>query len=120
MSMSSNRKRKIRVETRFTEEEHEVFDQRMRDLGMQNKESYLRKMALTGYILRLDMSEVRETLRLISNATNNINQVAKRANETRSIYAADMIQLQEEVSNLRAQVSDVMRVFSKVRRLTDL
>ena len=118
--MNDNRKRKIRIVMRLTEEEQDILSQRMQEFGISNREAYLRKMAFSGYILRLDMSEVRETLRLISNATSNINQIAHRANETRSIYAADMIQLQEEVSNLRAQVSDVMRVFSKVRRLTDL
>ena len=66
------------------------------------------------------VDSIAESNRLLRNISNNINQVAKRANETRSIYAADMIQLQEEVSSLRAQVSDVMWVFSKVRRMTDL
>jgi hypothetical protein len=77
-------------------------------------------MALTGYIARLDMSEVREALRLLTNATNNINQVAYRANETHSIYAADMIQLREQVGNMRSQVSDLVKVFAKVRKLLDL
>ena len=118
--MSANRKRKIQVIIRLTEEEHDVLLQRMRDAGVQNREAYLRSMALTGYILRLNTSEVRETLRLISNVTSNINQLAKRANETRSIYAQDMIQLREEVGNLRVQVSDVMKVFGKVRQFMEL
>ena len=92
----------------------------MKETGMKNQEAYLRKMALTGYILRLDMSEVLETLRLVSNATNNINQIVKRANETRSIYASEMIQLREEVGNMRSQVSDMLKVFGKVRKLMDL
>ena len=87
---------------------------------MKNQEAYLRSMALTGYILRLDLSEVRETLRLISKANNNINQLARRANETHSIYAQDIIQLQEEVGNLRSQVSDVLKVFGKARKLLEL
>jgi hypothetical protein len=118
--MSVNRKRKIRVEMRLTEDENDIFMQRMSDIGIQNRDAYLRKMALTGYILRLDLSEVRETLRLLSNATNNINQIAMRANETRSIYANDMIQLREEVGILRSQVSDAMKVFSKVRKYLEL
>ena len=56
----------------------------------------------------------------MANATSNINQVAWRANENRSIYAADMIKLREEVSNMRSQVSEVMKVFEKVRKLLDL
>ena len=118
--MSVNRKRKNRIEMRLTDDENDIFIQRMRDLGMINKDSYLRRMALTGYIIRIDMSEVRETLRLISNATSNINQIARRANETRSIYDSDMIQLREEIGNLRSQVSDAVKVFAKVRKLMEL
>ena len=101
----------------LTEDERDLFLQRMGDAGIQNMQTYLRRMALTGYILRLDLSEVRETLWLISKAGVNINQLAKRANETRSIYEQDIIQLREEVGSLRLQVSDVMKVFSKVREL---
>ena len=118
--MSVNRKRKVQMILRLSEDEQDALSQRMQDAGMQNREAYLRKMALTGYILRLDLSEVRETLRLLANATNNINQIAKRANETRSIYAVDMIQLREEVSGMRSQVSDAMKVFGKVRKLLEL
>jgi hypothetical protein len=92
----------------------------MRDSGIQSREAYIRKIALTGYILRLDTSEVRETLRLLANATANINQIAARANESRSIFASDMIELQEEIFNIRSEVSDVMKVFGKVRRLMEL
>jgi len=113
-------KRNITVKMRLTEEEKAALEQRMRDAATQNREGYLRKMALTGYILRLDVSEVRETLRLLSNATGNINQIAKRANENRSIYASDMIQLQEEVNNMRVQVADIMKVFGKVRQFMEL
>lgn len=116
----ANLKRNVSVLFRLTEDERELLKKRMLDAGVNNQEAYLRKMALTGYILRLDMPEVRETLRLMANATSNINQLAKRTNETRSIYANDMIQLREEVSNLRSQVSDVLKIAGKVRKLLDL
>jgi len=118
--MVDNRKRQIRVVVRFTEDERDLLLKRMQDSGIKNRESYLRSMALTGYILRLDTSEVREALYLMATATNNINQLAKRANETRSIYANDMIHLREEVENLRSQVSGVMKVFRKVQKFMDL
>jgi len=109
-------KRNIEFKIRFTEEERDLLFRRMSESGIQNREAYLRNMALAGYILRLDMSEVHETLRLLANATNNINQLTKRANETRSIYANDMIALREEVGNMRLQVSDAMKLFRKVRK----
>jgi len=118
--MRDNRKRQVRIELNLTEDERELLSQRMTDAGIKNMQVYLRKVALTGYILRLDISEVRETLRLLASTTNNINQLAKRANETRSIYAQDMIQLREDVGNLQGQVSDVMKVFSKVRKFMEL
>ena len=118
--MRGNRKRQIRIELNLTDDERDLLLQRMTDAGMKNMQSYLRKMALTGYILRLDISEVRETLRFLASTANNINQLAKRANETRSIYAQDMIQLREDVGNLQGQVSDIMKVFSKVRRFSEL
>jgi len=118
--MSVNRKRKKQVLMRLTEEEHALLQHRMYEASIQNQEAYLRQMALTGYILRLDLSEVRETLRLIANATSNINQVARRANETRSIYARDMMELYEEMKNLRSQVSDIMKVFRKVQKFLEL
>ena len=116
----ANLKRNVSILFRLTEDERELLKSRMDEAGMNNQEAYLRKMALTGYIVRLDMSEVREALRLLANATSNINQVARRANETRSIYASDMIQIREEVSNMRSQVSDLVKVFAKVRKLLDL
>jgi len=118
--MSVYRKRNIRIAMHLSQDEHSLFLQRMNDAGIQNMQAYLRRMALTGYILRLDLSEVRETLRLISKANININQLAKRANETRSIHTQDIMQLQEDVGNLRLQVSDIMKVFSKAHGLLAL
>jgi len=116
----SGLKRTFEIKMRLTEGERDTLLERMRDAGITNREAYLRNIALTGYILRLDMSEVREALRLMSNATSNINQLTKRANETRSIYANDLILLREDVERLRLQVSDIMKVFGKVRRLVDV
>ena len=118
--MSVNRKRKIRIVMHLTEEENDILSQRIQASNADNRESYLRKMALTGYILRVDMSEVRETMRLMANATSNINQVARRANETRSIYASDMIQIRQEVGSLRKQVADALKSFGKIQKLLDL
>ena len=113
-------KRQITVKMRLTKEEKELLEQRMRDADIQNREAYLRKMALTGYVLKLDLSEAREALRLMSNTTSNINQITKMANATRSIYGSDMIKIREEVSNMRSQASDIMKVFGKVRKFLDL
>ena len=67
-----------------------MIDRRMAQTGIKNRRAYLLKMAVDGRVIHVELESVREMVRLLSNATNNINQIAKRANETGSIYAADL------------------------------
>ena len=84
--------------------------------GISNKEAYLRKMVLDGYILRLDLSDVREMTRLLSNATNNLNQIAKRANETRNIYESDIKDLQTNYERLWEQADAILRSLANIQK----
>jgi len=86
----------------------------MQEAGISNRGAYIRKMALDGYVIRVDFSEVRELLRLLRNATNNLNQVAKRANETRSIYAADIQDLQDNYELLWQSAEGIMKKLAKM------
>ena len=76
--------------------------------GIRNRESYLRKMCLDGYVIRLDLSDVKDMTRLLANATNNLNQIAKRANETRNIYESDIKNIQEHYGLLWGKVNEIM------------
>jgi hypothetical protein len=84
--------------------------------GIRNREAYLRKMVLDGYIVRLDLTEVREMVRLLSNATNNLNQIAKRANETRSVYESDIRDLRAHYERLWKQAEAILRSLAKIQR----
>jgi len=86
----------------------------MSEAGIKNRGAYLRKMALDGYIIRVDFSDIRELVRLLRNATNNLNQVAKRANETRSIYAADIKDLQDNYEKLWVASEGIMKKVAKM------
>jgi len=81
----------------------------MTEAGIKNRGAYLRKMALDGYEVRVDFSDIRELVRLLRNATNNLNQVAKRANETKSIYSSDIKDLQDNYEKLWAASEGVMK-----------
>ena len=89
--------------------ELELLETKMSAAGVSNREAYLRKTSLDGYIVRIDFSDVRELSRLLRNATNNLNQVAKRANETRNIYAADIKDLQDNYENLWQSAETIMK-----------
>ena len=96
----ANLKRNILLNFRVTEAERELIAEKMTAAGIRNKEAYLRKMVLDGYVVHLDFSDVRQMVRLLSNATSNLNQIAKRANETRSVFADDIKDLQEDYEKL--------------------
>ena len=74
--------RTIGLYTKVSPEEKELIAKKMALLGTKNQRAYLRKMALDGYVIHLDMSDVRELIRLLRNVSNNVNQIARRANET--------------------------------------
>ena len=85
-----NRKRNIPVMVRLTPEEKELIQQKMGEMGTTNMEAYFRKMAIDGYMIHLDLSDVRELITLLRRYSNNLNQLTKRAHETGSIYATDL------------------------------
>lgn len=68
---------------------------KMEEMGIRNMSAYIRKMALDGYCVKLDLSDVREMVRLLRYCSNNLNQCAKRANETGSFFEEDIRELRE-------------------------
>ena len=78
----------------WNKQEHDRLYQRMDEAGVKNRSAFIRKMALDGYIVKLDMEDIREMIRLLRNATNNLNQVAKRVNAGDGIYGADITDMQ--------------------------
>ena len=71
-------------------EEKALIDRKMALLGVSNLRAYLRKMAVDGYIVQLDMGDVVELVKLLRSISSNVNQIARRCNETRNLYAEDV------------------------------
>ena len=80
----------------MSQDELERMQQKMEKLGI----SYLRKMALDGYCVNLELEDVKEMVSLLRYCSNNLNQYAKRANETGSIYAEDIKDLQSRQNEI--------------------
>ena len=108
------RNRNVQLNFRVSEDEKEWIEQKMEIAGVINREAYLRKMAVDGYILRLDLPELKETISLMRRMSNNINQIAKRANETGQLYEAD---IQEVIQNQERLWSDVRNILSRLAKI---
>lgn len=100
--------RTIGLYTKVSPEEKELIAKKMALLGTKNQRAYLRKMALDGYVIHLDMSDVRELIRLLRNVSNNVNQIAHRANETRNLYAEDVEDIRQGYLDVWKQIGKLM------------
>lgn len=107
-------KKSVRVEFVMSEQEAELVKGRMAELGITNLSAYLRKMAVDGYIIHLDMSDIQEMIRLLRICSNNLNQYARRANETGSIYAADVDDLRSRLDILWDGMDKLLRGFANI------
>ena len=88
------------LKIRISPEDKERIKMKMEDAGILNMSAYVRKMALDGICVRLDLEDVRQFTVMLRRCTNNLNQYAKRANETGSIYAADIENLQNRLDEI--------------------
>ena len=102
------RKRDVQLNFRVTAEELKQIEEKMGQLGIFNREAYLRKMALDGYAVKLDLPELKELLSLLRRSSNNRNQYAKRANETGSIYKADIEDLRRRLDAIWQQQKELL------------
>lgn len=107
-------KHSVRVEFVVTEQEAALIKERMAELGITNLSAYLRKMAVDGYIIHLDMHDIQEMIRLLRICSNNLNQYARRANETGSIYAADVDDLHTRLDSLWDGMDKLLRGFANI------
>ena len=99
----ANRKRKNQILFCVTDEEKQMIQEKMKLLGTTNMGAYLRKMAIDGYIIKVDYSEQRKLAAEVNKIGVNINQICKRINSTDRIYA-------EDVSELKSRMEDVWQL----------
>ena len=109
------RKREVQLNFRVSPEELALIEQKMAQMGTKNREAYLRKMALDGYVVRLELPELKELVSLMRYSSNNLNQLARRAHETGRIYDADL----EDISRRQEALWDgVHQVLTQLAKLS--
>ena len=111
--MGKKRRRSVHLNVMVTPEERELIQQRMDEAGIRNMGAYMRKMALNGYVLNIDLTPVRELVSLQRRCANNLNQVALHANSY-GVYPEEIKQLQRDYAALWEPLSSLLKNLSKV------
>lgn len=99
---------------RTTKAEKNRIYEKMLGMGIRSLSAYIRKMALDGYCLHLDLQELRRMAYLLQVCSNNLNQYTKAANENGQVYAADL-------EDLRTRLDELIDIGKQIlSRLADL
>ncbi len=106
--MSKKRKEKG-VFFRTTEEEREIIERKMEMLGVKDLGQYLRRMAVYGYMVEVDMEPLNSIYSELNHMGNNINQLAKRTNETGNVYYNDIQKIGEDLLEIKGYIRDFTR-----------
>ncbi len=112
--MSDKRKRSVHLHVMVTPEEHELIRGRMDEAGVTNAGAYVRKQALNGYVLHVDLSPVRELVSLQRRCSNNLNQIAIGVNTYGGIYPHEIKTLQNDYAALWGPLSDLLKQLAAI------
>ena len=107
--MMKNRTRPARIEFRVTEQERQLIQKKMEQLGTKNMGAYLRTMAIDGYIIKVDYTEQKKLAAAVSNAAANINHICRRINQNGRFYADD-------VAELKARQAEIWQLLKQSQR----
>ena len=114
--IGKKRKRDTLIQVWVSEAEYDMIQARMKELGTENLSAYIRKMALNGYALNVDLSPVRELVSLQRRCANNLNQVAIHAN-TQGVYPDETAALQRDYAALWGPLSELLKQLAAIVKL---
>ena len=105
----ANRTRPIRIEFCVSDNEHRLIKNKMAQLGTRNMGAYLRKMAIDGYIIKVDYTEQKKLAAAVSRAAANINHICRRINQTGHFY-------EEDVADLKARQAEIWQLLKQCQK----
>ncbi len=110
----AKRNRPIQLHFMVSPQERKIIEARMEWIGTQNLGAYLRKMAVHGHLIRHDMSDIREMVRLLRVTSNSLNQLTKRVHETGNVYAVDIEGLRENYEKLWDLAEETLQTLNRL------
>lgn len=111
------RARDIRIDLHISHEEYDLIQERMTEAGTANMSAFIRKMALNGYVLHVDLSPVKELVSLQRRCSNNLNQIAVNVNTYGGIYPQELTALQRDYAALWNPLSDLIKQLADIVKM---
>ena len=114
MADNRNRKRPIQVKFFVDENELSLIKTKMAQIGTENMSAYLRKMAIDGYVIKLDIPQLRELTSQMSRISNSENQIAKRLNTTGNLYETDIEEIKKNQEEIYEGIRKILNSLSQL------
>ena len=111
----AKRKRDVPVLFYVNQKEMALIQQKMQAFGTSNMSAYLRKMAIDGYVLKLDLPELKEMVSLLHRWSNNLNQLTRRVHQTGRVYEADLQELNAQQERIWDGVKQILKQLAKLQ-----
>ena len=114
MADNRNRKRPIQVKFFVDEKEQALIKKKMEQAGMENMSAYIRKMVMDGYVVKLDMPELRDLTLRMKRISNSENHIAKHVNSTGNLYEADIAEIKKNQEEIYEGIRKILTSLSKI------
>ncbi len=105
-----------RIHFVMSEKEYDRMCRKIESLGIRNYSAYFRKMVLDGYCIRLDIPEVKKMTSLLGRCSNNLNQYARKANQTGSIYREDILDLKKRLDQIYDMAEKILTRLNELQK----
>ena len=109
------RKRDKQLKIWVSQEELDMIHEKMADFGTRHMGAFVRKMVIDGYIVKLDIPELREILHQLGPIGNNVNQMARKLNASGSIYREDIAEVNAKLDAIYTQLKKILKRLSKIK-----
>ena len=111
----AKRKRDVPLLFWVSKQEKAWIDEKMAQLGTENLSAYLRKMAIDGYVVKLELPELREMISLLRYSSNNLNQLTRHAHETGRLYEADLEDMRQSYDRLWNAANTILTSLAAIK-----
>ena len=115
MPDNRNRLRPKQIKFFVNDKEYDLIKKKMAQMGTDNMSAYIRKMVIDGYVVKLELPELRELTSKMKRIANSEDQIAKRLNATGNIYEADIEEIKKNQEEIYEGIRQILFSLSKIK-----